>query len=277
MGLKRQGPNVAEKKPCAGVKSAARTIEIIEYFTTITQPVRTREISEALSIPNSSVDEILRTLAAKGFLSFNRRTKRYAPSYKIVGMAQAIERGFFGGDCVRELLNDLRRETGASVYLTSQNDCWVENVAAVEGSWKAPDGEESNFRRELLFFDGAGWAPSTNFAGAMLTLRSNVEIIDLAVRSQEMGLAPKSQCAMNDLIEKVKRIRYRGFALCRRDDAVKVESIACPMHLPQSDAPMAVGLLGDKLLEHERSANELARTMQQLIARHVQNWAAAAH
>ena len=81
MGLKRQGPVSAAKKPCAGVKSAARTIEIIEYFTTISQPVRTREISDALSIPNSSVDEILRTLAGKGFLAFNRRTKRYAPSY----------------------------------------------------------------------------------------------------------------------------------------------------------------------------------------------------
>ena len=272
MGLKRQGPDEADKKPCAGVKSAARTIEIIEYFTTISQPVRTREISDALNIPNSSVDEILRTLAGKGFLAFNRRTKRYAPSYKIVGMAQAIERGFFGGDCLRGLLNDLRQETGASVYLTSQNDCWVENVAAVQGSWL---GEDNNFRRELLFFDGGAWAPSTNFAGAMLTLRSNVEIIDLAVRSQEIGLAPKSQCAMNDLIEKVKRIRYRGFALCRRDDDVKVESIACPMHLPQSDAPMAVGLLGDKLLENDRSAGELARTMQHLIARHVQNWNAA--
>lgn len=268
MGLKHKGPILATKS--SGVKSAVRTIEIIEYFTTTFEPMRTSDISDALGLPNSSVDEILRTLAAKGFLDFNRITKRYSPSYRIVGVAQAIERGFFGGGGVRELLNDLQRETGASVYLTSQNDCWVENVATIQGSWRAPGADNDNYyRRELLHYGDTGWQPATNFAGALLTQRSRLEIIDIAVRSQKIGLTPKSQCALNELIDQVKRIRYRGFALCTRDDDVKVESIACPVNVPQLDAPMAVGLLGIKLFENKNNAADLARTMQHLISQRI--------
>ena len=73
------------------VKSCLRTLEVLEYFMKSGEPARTIEISEALGIPNSSADEILRTLASTGYLTYNQATKLYAPSYKLVANASSIE------------------------------------------------------------------------------------------------------------------------------------------------------------------------------------------
>lgn len=271
MELRRNSQAAVEQSAKPGVKSATRTIDILEYFATVNRPVRTCEISEAIGVPNSSADEILRTLAVKGYLSFNKRTKHYVPSYKIVGLVQAIEQRFFGGEQLRALLRDLRRVTGASVYMTAQNDCWVENVAKINGPW-TESSDDRGYRRELVYFDGANWRPTTNFAGALLALQSNVDIIELVLRTQERGIAPKGQFAMNDLIEKVDRIRDRGFATCRRNDTVRVESVACPMRIPGGNLPMAVGVLGYDLLATQQSCSQLAMTIRGMIAHHSRNW-----
>ena len=206
-------------------------------------------------------------------------TERTRDRIMRTALALFLERGYLGAS-VRDIA-DANGVTVPALYyhFTNKDDLLAAIVQPM-----ADDGEVLIERLESGSGRGRGRpaVPVAEALGGYLdVLAAHLDVFrfvstDLAVRSQEMGLAPKSQCAMNDLIEKVKRIRYRGFALCRRDDAVKVESIACPMHLPQSDAPMAVGLLGDKLLENDRSAGELARTMQQLIARHVQKWNAAA-
>ena len=210
------------------VKSCARALDVIEYFTSTARPARTAEISANLGIPHSSADEILRTLLGKGYLTFNSRTKHYAPSYKIIGTCRAIEQGFFGGGRISQMLEKIKEETGATVYMTVQNDCWIESVAEIEGSWHSRE-YPADYSRKLIEYDASGWRPATNFAGAILALQSNVEIMKVANRSQKMGLAPKNNSAMTSLIERVKHIRAQGYALCRRSDTIEVESIACPM------------------------------------------------
>jgi len=266
----------AGKQARSGVKSAVRTIEILEFFTQNARPARTSEISDSLDLPNSSADEILRTLANLGYLAFDRQSKLYAPSYKLIGMIRAIESGFFGGDRLRRLLEDLKIETGGSIHMTAQNDCWLESVAQVQGAWDEPTDTDIYARWQLVSFSGGGWQPGTNFAGALLTLQSNGEIIELAVRSQAKGIAPKGQFVMHDLIERVRRIRTRGYSVCRRDDEIKVDSLACPMRIPGSNLPVAVGVLGNNLLDSEQSARKLAMAMHGVIAHHSRAWASQA-
>jgi DNA-binding IclR family transcriptional regulator len=247
------------------VKSCARALDLIEYFTVARRPARTAEISAALGIPNSSADEILRTLLSKGYLTFNRQTKRYAPSYKIIGASQEIERRFFGGGRIGKMLAAIHEKTGATVCMTVQNGCWLESVAWVEGSWQSAQ-YPADYSRTLVAYDADGWRPATNFAGAILALHSNIEVIDVASRCQSMGLAPKNDTAMTDLIDHVQRIRNKGFALCRRQDTVEVDSIACPFMSAESNVPMAVGILGKHILNDAEKTRTLAALMRSTIA-----------
>lgn len=53
----------------SGVKSAARTVELLEYLAARhDRPARIREISEALDMPRSSAHALLRTLMAQGWV-----------------------------------------------------------------------------------------------------------------------------------------------------------------------------------------------------------------
>lgn len=249
-----------------GVKSCGRTLDAIEFFSRTTSPVRTSEVSRALGLPNSSVDEILRTLAARGYLVFDSRTRRYQPSYKIVGMSHAIDRNHFGGGRISAMMQALRDETGATVCMTVQNDCWIETVEQIEGDepWM---GDHGDYRRTLIYRDGTNWMPATNFAAILLARQSDVEIVELASRSQEVGCAPPGIAALGDLIRQIHHVRALGYALCRRRDTVQVDSIACPVPSPRTGAPVAVGILGPGLFTGgEESTRRLARSVQRVIS-----------
>ena len=258
-------PPAKSKRSSGGVKSCSRALDVLQFFASTGVPARAIDVSAALGIPNSSADEILRTLTAGGYLSFHRATKRYAPSYNLPAMAQDIKRNFFGGDDLSEMLTDLRTETGATVYLTLQNDCWVESVAEIQGGWTQDDGEPG-YSNELLTYEGDRWLPGTNFAAAMLAQQSNVEIIDLAMRAQKLGLGPSGPCL--SLVRRVAKTRARGFSVYRRSQKAALDSIAIPLRMSRLSAPYAVGIVGKQLFEKDDEIMPMVRTMQAVVSRH---------
>lgn len=250
------------------VKSCLRTLEVLEYFMSTGIPARTIEISEALGIPNSSADEILRTLASTGYLSYNQSTKLYAPSYKIVANASAIEQSFFGSGNINEVMEEMRRETGGSVFVTQQNDCWSESVAEMSGGWTMAAKGERYYHDEMICFERNSWRPSTNFTAAMLAQQSNVDIIQLATRTQRLGLGPKGPTLMKHLVDRISQTRARGFALCRRNATIPVDSIAMPLRVPHGVASYAIGVVGDPLFVNDNDVRQMLSGMQSVIFRY---------
>lgn len=250
------------------VKSCLRTLEVLEYFMRVGAPARTIEISEALGIPNSSADEILRTLAVTGYLSYNQASKLYAPSYKIVASACSIENSFFGGSRIAQLMEAIRQETGATVFLTQQNDCWIESIAEMPGGWVAAPDAEPNYSSEMICFEHNSWRPATNFSAAMLAQQSNVAIIQLATRTQRLGLGPKGPTLMKNLVDRIAHTRTRGFALCRRSASAPVDSIAMPLRIPHAVASYAIGVVGDSLFESDNDVRNMLSAMQSAVFRH---------
>lgn len=250
------------------VKSCLRTLDVLEYFMQARTPARTIEISEALGIPNSSADEILRTLASSGYLSYNHASKLYAPSYKLVSNAHAIENSFFGSGRVQTIMEELRRETGATVFLTQQNDYWLESVAELAGAWTIIPGKEPKYGTEMICFDRNSWRPGTNFAAAMLAQQSNIAIMQLATRTQRITVGPKGPTLMKNLVDRIAQTRSRGFALCRRKQNIPVDSIAMPLRVPHAVASYAIGVVGDPLFTNDNDVRRMLSAMQSVIFRH---------
>ncbi|RVT90476.1 helix-turn-helix domain-containing protein [Sphingomonas crocodyli] len=266
MGSSRPDRASGTQKARAGVKSCLRTVEVINFFMGVSAPVRTTKVSEALGIPNSSADEILRTLSVSGFLSYNAVSKLYSPSYKLVANVRTIERNFFGEDAIAGLMADLRAETGATVIVTQQNDCWVDPVALVTGDWVEQD---ERYPAEMVCHVGNMWRPSTNFAAAMLTRHSNVQLADLTMRTQQMGIGPDGPSMFEALVDKVERTRARGYAVHRRNGASPVDSIAIPLIVTHAASPHAIGVVGPRLFSCEADEKRIARTVQQVTSRHL--------
>lgn len=250
------------------VKSSARVIDILEHFETVDTPVRTAEVSAALGLPNSSVDEILRTLAFKGYLVFDSDSLRYSPSYKLVSHGRQIEANFFRGAWLADMLADLRRATGHTVTLVAQNDCFTSCVASLPGSWKMPKGD-AYYNTDMVSHDGNGWQPGTNFAAALLATKTNAQVMELAERARKLGRIPTGATTMKQLVDIVDNVRRRGFALCRRQDEIEVESIAVPMRIEKLKMPLAVGILGIDIFSEDKGRSALATAVRETVWHHI--------
>src|SRR5262249_32247139 len=110
-------------KSTAYVKSGARAFELIEFFDAVRRPSRAVEIADALHIPRSSADQLLKTLVASGYLTFSGRQKTYYPSFRLARFGRWVADVYCGSDLLWDLLYELRDKTSQSAALTAQNDC----------------------------------------------------------------------------------------------------------------------------------------------------------
>ena len=73
-----------ELSPCPEetgvVKSAIRTLEILEYFDEVQQPLNIVAVATALDYPQSSTAALLRSLTTMGYLHYNSRKLTYVPT-----------------------------------------------------------------------------------------------------------------------------------------------------------------------------------------------------
>ena len=66
------------------VKSATRALEVIELFGVHRHPLSVTEIANALAIPQSSSSVLLHALSSIGFVTRDRKTRKYVPGIRSV-------------------------------------------------------------------------------------------------------------------------------------------------------------------------------------------------
>ena len=99
----------------------------------------------------------------------------------------------------------------------------------------------------------------------MLAQQSNVAIVQLATRTQSLGLGPRNPTLMKALVDRIGNTRSRGFSLCRRRAHIPVDSIAMPLRVPHSVATYAIGVVGDALFENDNDVRRMVGAMQSVI------------
>ena len=125
--------------PCEfNVKSATRALEIIELFAIHRQPLTVTEISNALSIPQSSASVLLHSLSSAGFITRDRKTRKYIPSVRSVFLGNWIHDALFCDGSLLAALDALSRDAQATVRLGVRNSVTVRYVHV---SWPTKDAE----------------------------------------------------------------------------------------------------------------------------------------
>jgi IclR family transcriptional regulator, acetate operon repressor len=110
----------------SSVKSATRTLDIIEYVVAAARPLVAQEISTALGIPVSSLSYLLATLVERSYLE--RDGRRYTPGAGLVRL-QAKTGGFGLADRVTPLVRTLRLQLNETVSFWVQSGWDVEPIA----------------------------------------------------------------------------------------------------------------------------------------------------
>lgn len=99
------------------VKSAARVLEVFEYFDGIRRAATVMEIARALGYPQSSTSVLLRSLVELGYLEQDARRRAYLPTPRITLLGSWIEPLLSPGGEIIRLMNELSEQTGETIIL----------------------------------------------------------------------------------------------------------------------------------------------------------------
>lgn len=104
------------------VKSAARVLEILEFFDTIRRPAGAQEVAAALGYPASSTQALLRSLAAQGYLAWDAGCRHYAPTLRVALLGGGwIVPELCGIQPLRALVDSLAQRGGGDVAVMARN------------------------------------------------------------------------------------------------------------------------------------------------------------
>lgn len=249
---------VANDRSGGVVKSSLRVLSVLEYFQANPCPARTTEIGRALGIPNSSIDDILKTLVRTGYLAFDPRQKVYLPSYRIVTLARRLEGSFFGGTAVSDLMEEVHRRTGQTVWLCMQNDRWVQCSAIIPGS-------DFHSGVHVEGFTDYDWTTAAGMA--LLSSKPQEVVVEIAKHMFRTEPPTKRTASVTTLLDKVKTARKQGYATSRGFSAEGVTAVAVPFQPKFMRVPVAVGLVSPEA-EEATGTCALGEVLRQIATRH---------
>ena len=101
----------------ATVKSAARVLEVFEYFDRIRRAATVTEIARALGYPQSSTSVLLRSLVELGYLEQDEGRRSYLPTPRVTLLGSWIEPLLAPGGEIMHLMDELGEQTGETIIL----------------------------------------------------------------------------------------------------------------------------------------------------------------
>jgi IclR family transcriptional regulator, KDG regulon repressor len=117
------------------VKSAQRVVEVLEYFDWDRRAARVNDICSALSYPQSSTSELLRSLAALGYLYYNRSRRTYSPTARVTLLGAWVEPDLFRNGKAFAAIDRIAQRTGETVVISSGGPAYmIYCIHVVQGS-----------------------------------------------------------------------------------------------------------------------------------------------
>jgi DNA-binding IclR family transcriptional regulator len=99
------------------VKSAARVLEVFEYFDRIRRAATVMEVARALGYPQSSTSVLLRSLVELGYLEQDSGRRTYLPTPRVTLLGSWIEPLLSPGGEITRLMDELGEQTGETIIL----------------------------------------------------------------------------------------------------------------------------------------------------------------
>ncbi|MWB76871.1 helix-turn-helix domain-containing protein [Pseudooceanicola sp. 216_PA32_1] len=132
-GVPVSTPGFSAEIPSSVVKSAARTIQILEFFDHIRRDVSISEIANALHYPQSSTSALLRSMVAMGYLQHNRVARTYRLTRRTGLLGAWVDPSLVRQGAIVNLAHGLARDTEETVILARLNDMSVQTIYVAEG------------------------------------------------------------------------------------------------------------------------------------------------
>ncbi len=188
----------------AGVKSATRVFDILELFARERRELSASEVSQLCGYPQSSTSELLRTMAALGYLHFDRGERTYMPTARVNLLGNWIGERLFHEGRTLALMRDIRDQTGQTVILGTENGLRAQYIHVIEGTAIVRMHAITGTLRPLAKC-GTGLLILSTYPDSMVR--------KIIRRLNAESAAAEDQVSIPDLMDKLTLARQRGYAI----------------------------------------------------------------
>ncbi|GAB3807540.1 IclR family transcriptional regulator [Micromonospora zhanjiangensis] len=252
--------NLEETGGVRAVKSAVRTVELLEYLAARqNRPARLRELSEALGVPRSSLHALLRTLIKHGWV----RADASGSMYGIGIRALLAGTSYLDTDpclpMVLPFLSQLREQFDETFHLGRLDGVDVVYLATLESSqYLRP---YSRIGRRLPAY--------TTSLGKVLLAERTPEQRRGHIPETLVALTPYTIVDHSALDAELERTRKRGYAIDEQENSLGLRCYAVALHYaePATDAISVSIPLARLTPQRELEVVEIMRQVQTKIAR----------
>lgn len=236
----------------AVVKSASRTLEVLELFSNARCPLRLNQIYTLLRYPQSSTTNLLKSMVSKGYLNYNRSSRTYVPTNRVAQLGNWLYGFATGRSEYQPLLEKLQRETDETVALSTQNDLFVQYIRIITPAheFKMPPTEGA---MRVLTDSSSGFA--------MMSRMRDADIDKFCRYINYYQLDPHKHVDSAKIIAEISAARTLGYVYFHGHPGPDTSSIALPLSQQLHGIPMAVGVGGirDRISEKKSLIVEALR------------------
>lgn len=217
----------------AGVKSATRVLDLMEYLARWGEACTHAEIADALAIPKSSLTQLLRTLVRRGYLTYNAEDKSYAlgPAIATLARRQSESR-----DIVDLALPALERITNATQESAALNLLRGDRTEVVA----------CKMSPQRLFYQMkvGDTAPLYATSGGKAILANLPEEMreEYLTRVRLQPITPKTITDINVLRKNLAEARARGYATVEEEFTPGIAGLARPILSPAGFALASINV-----------------------------------
>lgn len=201
-------------------KAISRSIDILEYIAHQKEGVTLATLSKELSLPKSSVFDIVHTLAEKKMLRFHEDSKSYFLDLKTFEIGNAYLSKNDIHALARPFLKDISKKTGETVFLAMENNGMIVYLDKVEGS--SPTRTTCSIGdRNMMYCTGLGKAILATYPLEKVRMVTGGGNLQSHTSNTLKNFA--------QLIENLEEIRKRGYSIDNQEDNDYVFCVAGPI------------------------------------------------
>ena len=246
----------------SSVKSAQRTLDIIELLATVPDGLTLTALAHQLNLPKSSVHGLVHTLRQRGYISHDETSRTFHLGLRLWEISRAFN---LHDELVRQALPIMQRlvdEFDEIVQLAVRDGIYNVYLAKVD------------CRQPIRLISQVGvrlYCHATGLGKALLSTETDDEIERLYAGTTLPRFTPNTITDLAALKEELRRTRARGYAEDREEYMPGLRCVAVPvvLHTDQTLAAMSMSLLAQRATDEKltRSAARLRAAAAELADR----------
>ncbi|TDU00828.1 IclR family transcriptional regulator [Azorhizobium sp. AG788] len=217
------------------VKSAVRTLEILEFFDEYQKPANVVTVSEGLGYPQSSTAALLRSLVTLGYLQYDARARTYIPTDRVSLLGSWINPPLFEDGALLRMMRAIQSRTGQLVLIGARNGDFAQYVHVL----KRPEAVEHHIQTGMkrpIATSGVGQV--------LLSSMTDTEVKRLVHRMNAYATEIGDKVDVAELLTCLTRVRRRGYAFSRNRVVENYGMIAIKLPSELTSRLLVIGIGG---------------------------------